>query len=90
MKNYWLTRTAKKKAIGEINDMLKKFVGESSDPIGPLVARLRQAVLAYFQKNREYVQHFLSDRDVNRIDYRFDIQKHMGKVLSVQFKEVEH
>ncbi len=90
MINYWLTQRAKRTAIGEINELLKAFVGESSDPIEPLVAQLRKAVLAYFQQNRKYVKHFLSDRDINRIDYRFDIKKHMGRVLSVQFKEVDN
>jgi hypothetical protein len=58
--------------------------------VDPLVINLRKVVLAFFKANKEYVTHFLSDRDVNRIDYRFDIKKHMGKVLSVEFKEVSH
>ncbi len=90
MKNHWTTRIAKKKAIGEINKLLARFVGQSSDPVEPLVMNLRKVVLAYFKANKEYVPYFLSSREDNRIDYRFDIKKHMGKVLSIKFKEVQH
>ena len=34
MKNYWLTQSAKTKAIGEINEMLKRFVGADAEPVG--------------------------------------------------------
>lgn len=90
MKNYWVTRRVKRKAIGEINKSLMQFIGEDYSPVSELVLKLRKSVLAYFQQNKEYAKHFLSDRSVSRIDYRFDIEKRMGKVSSIEFKEIEH
>jgi len=85
MKNIWLKRRGRRRVIGELNRVLKRFVGYSADPLEPLVAEMRKEVLRYFKSHQDDLKLFV---DNGSLDYRFNISHNKGKVVAVEFESL--
>lgn len=83
MKNHWLYLTGQKKTIKEINQLLKKFIGYSINPIDELFLDMRNEILIYFKKNPDKLKFFTDG--IESFDYNFEVEEKKDIVTGVIF-----
>lgn len=85
MKNPWLDRIEKKKAVKEINYILATFAQRKVSDLAVFVDDLRKVVRLYF-KFRQHLLPLFAGPD-GRIAYRFVIEERAGVVTGIKFEE---
>lgn len=85
MQNVWLKRAGRRRVVRDLNRILKRFAGYSTDPMEDLIAEMRKEVLRYFKTHQDDMLLFVAN---GTLDYRFNITHNRGKIVSVEFESL--